>query len=373
MGIPYEHSDVQPEQEEQLTNIDTEAVTNNAVKLVLTILNNNKVGILDGEEDPVTTEKKLYVNAGDERTRGIAITDDGTISKVGIGVTNPTEELEVNGDVQIDVDTTGSLKFKNTGTSPNIITEGESPHDLAEIVSGVDGTNGGYLQIKCKANAGQMAEVLKINNVGAFRVGSSGTAANFGNIGDVMISNGVNASIDWRPKYHLKMNVGQYNMNGAFRFAHNTHVPIDTWSVDTSQSPNTLYNGDIVNNTEWRPSNSGIYLINMYLHVRSLNIDRLLETMVRMEKWNGSSWDVVLESNDRRHISTNEVDARTYTHPTGIDTTINVSSGDRYRWTIFAVTSDAQNAYILTGLDQHTRWTITRLELTESTGLILIP
>ena len=80
-----------------------------------------------------------------------------------------------------------------------------------------------------------------------------------------------------------------------------------------------------------------------------------------------------VESADRKHINTNETDARVYTHKADINATINTSTGDRYRWSIFATTSDSQDAYILAGVDFHNRLTITRLELTEATGLILIP
>lgn len=108
---------------------------------------------------------------------------DGNI-KVGINISEPEEELEIDGNIQIDSGNVARLKFQKSGGSP---------HALGEIDGEEDGTNGGDLQFFTKVDGGSVTEKLRINNKGAIGVGG----ANFGNDGDVLTSNGTTGAVSW--------------------------------------------------------------------------------------------------------------------------------------------------------------------------------
>lgn len=57
-----------------------------------------------------------------------------------------------------------------------------------------------------------MAENLFINNTGALRIRNPNNRKSFCNTGDVIIYIEKNAPIDWKYKYHLKINLGLFNM-----------------------------------------------------------------------------------------------------------------------------------------------------------------
>jgi hypothetical protein len=105
---------------------------------------------------------------------------DGNI-KVGINKSDPEEELEIDGNIQIDSGDQARLKFQKSGGSP---------HALGEIDGEQDGTNGGTLEFYTKVDGGGVTEKLRINNKGAIGVGG----ANFGNDGQFLMSKG-NAAV----------------------------------------------------------------------------------------------------------------------------------------------------------------------------------
>lgn len=134
------------------------------------------------EAQIVGTTKKLYLNSTGDRNDGITITSDG---RVGIGITDPEENLEVDGSIQIDSAEVARLKFQQTGMDP---------HDLGEIDGEQDGVDGGDLQFYTKEDGGSVTEKLRINNIGAIGIGG----ATYGTPGDVIISNGPSSSVSWR-------------------------------------------------------------------------------------------------------------------------------------------------------------------------------
>lgn len=140
MGIPYEHSD------------DADLRTLNPVEFSGDVIVNGKT-ILKG--------------------------------RVGIGgITEPEEDLEVDGSIQIDSANVARLRFQQTG---------QNPHALGEIDGEQDGTNGGTLEFYTKVDGGNVTEKLRINNTGAIGIGG----ANFGASGSVLQSNGNAASVSW--------------------------------------------------------------------------------------------------------------------------------------------------------------------------------
>jgi hypothetical protein len=102
------------------------------------------------EVDTSSLPIKLHLSTGGiESTRGITITSQG---QVGFGVTNPTEDFELDGNIQLD---TG-------GTSKIIFYDKTNDHEHAEIDAEGEGTNGGNLIFKTKAVDGSVGERIKI-------------------------------------------------------------------------------------------------------------------------------------------------------------------------------------------------------------------
>jgi len=140
------------------------------------------VGVLEG----ITTllNRSLHINVSGVTTRGMTIFDNGETARVGIGVTVPEEDLEVDGNIQIDGASNPRLKFQRTGASA---------HALSEIRAERDGTNGGDLQIRTKDVDGSVTEKLRINSDGAIGI----IGANYGDAGAVLTSNGGTLPVSW--------------------------------------------------------------------------------------------------------------------------------------------------------------------------------
>ena len=84
--------------------------------------------------------------------------------RVGINVLNPTEDLDVDGNIQLNSATTSKIVFYDANDD----------HEHAEIDATDDGTtNGGQLQFHTKVDGGSVTEKLRINNVGAIGLGGA--------------------------------------------------------------------------------------------------------------------------------------------------------------------------------------------------------
>ena len=171
-------------------------------------------------------------------TRGLTITETG---RVGIGILNPEEDLEIDGSIQIDSAVTARLKFQQSG---------QNPHALGEIDAEQDGTNGGDLQFYTKIDGGSVTEKLRINNIGAVGIGG----ANFGNTGQVIVSNGPNNSVGWSstPVFTAltaeTIDAGVTQLNINLNTTPNKHVKIqagypDLFFIFHINTLNVEYNG----------------------------------------------------------------------------------------------------------------------------------
>ena len=110
---------------------------------------------------------------------------DNSNKRIGIGIEDPDEELEIDGSIQIDSANVARLKFKKSG---------QNSHALSEIDGEQDGTNGGDLQFYTKVDGvSSVTEKLRINNVGAIGIGG----ANYGTSGQVLISDGSGSPVSW--------------------------------------------------------------------------------------------------------------------------------------------------------------------------------
>lgn len=130
-----------------------------------------------------TTKRRMHLTTnGITSTNGITITSDG---RVGIGVVEPEEDLEIDGNIQLD---TGGVQRGRV-----IFYDKQNNHEHSEIDGLGEGTNGGVLAFYTKVDGGSVTEKLRINNEGA--IGIEG--AFYGNVGQVIISNGSGNPVSW--------------------------------------------------------------------------------------------------------------------------------------------------------------------------------
>ena len=108
---------------------------------------------------------------------------DTNTNRVGINVPVPTEDLEIDGNIQMDTGSTSKIVFYD---APNA-------HEHGEIDATGEGVNGGIVKIQTKIDGGGVTEKLRINNTGAIGLGG----ANYGTTGQVLTSQGSTALPTW--------------------------------------------------------------------------------------------------------------------------------------------------------------------------------
>jgi len=167
------------------TNMIETSVLNTSTSLK-TFIPGSVLSILAGSIETEifdTTKQRMHLTTrGIAYTNGITITSDG---RVGIGVVNPEEDLELDGNIQLD---TGGAQRGRV-----IFYDKQNDHEHAEVDGLGEGTNGGSLAFYTKVDNGSVTEKLRINNKGAIGIGGS----NFGNTGQVIVSNGSGSSVSW--------------------------------------------------------------------------------------------------------------------------------------------------------------------------------
>jgi len=151
-----------------------------------------QVGYISGEIDG--TLEKLRLNTADDTVRGITITSQG---RVGINVVDPEEDLEVDGNIQLDSGGTqrGRIVFYDK----------LDDHEHAEIEGYGEGFGGGLI-FHTKIDGGGVTEKLRINNDGAIGIGGT----NYGTTGQVLTSNG-DTNL---PSWNTIDNLNSLNVNG---------------------------------------------------------------------------------------------------------------------------------------------------------------
>jgi hypothetical protein len=88
---------------------------------------------------------------------------DTANNRVGINVANPTEDLEIDGNIQIDTSGLGRLIFY----------DGNDDHEHAEIDGDDDGTTGGKLLFKTKVDGGSVSTKMIIGQNGNVGIGTT--------------------------------------------------------------------------------------------------------------------------------------------------------------------------------------------------------
>jgi len=187
---------------------------------------------------------------------GDTIYIDNNNNRVGIGVPNPTEDLELDGNIQLD---TGGVQRGRV-----IFYDKQNDHEHAEVDGLGSGTNGGTLAFYTKVDGGSVSEKLRINDKGA--VGIAG--ANYGTTGQVLTSAGSGAVPTWTTPS---------GGGGITQYATFTYQPAvgseqlvtNTFTRLEYDTTNTIGGSDITLDTTTNIgritlATTGVYMINYY-------------------------------------------------------------------------------------------------------------
>ena len=112
---------------------------------------------------------------------------DALNSRLGINVAVPTEDLELDGNFQLNTGSSSKIVFYN---KPNA-------HENAEIDAESELADGGIIRFQTKVNGGSVTEKLRINNAGAIGLGG----AVYGGTNQVIVSQGSTLPPRWRNNY----------------------------------------------------------------------------------------------------------------------------------------------------------------------------
>jgi len=130
-----------------------------------------------------TIKTRMHLTtSGIATAKGITITSDG---RVGIGVVEPEEDFELDGNIQLD---TGGVQRGRV-----IFYDKQNNHEHAEVDGLGEGTNGGVLAFYTKVDGSFVTEKLRINNTGAIGIKGS----NYGSSGQVLTTNGSGSAVSW--------------------------------------------------------------------------------------------------------------------------------------------------------------------------------
>ena len=112
---------------------------------------------------------------------------DALNSRLGINVAVPTEDLELDGNFQLNTGSSSKIVFYN---KPNA-------HENAEIDAESELADGGIIRFQTKVNGGSVTEKLRINNAGAIGLGG----AVYGGTNQVIVSQGSINPPTWKNNY----------------------------------------------------------------------------------------------------------------------------------------------------------------------------
>ena len=98
----------------------------------------------------------LNPNEGNIEQKGMTLLANNNNTRVGINVANPTEDLEIDGNIQLDSNNQSRIIFYDT----------QNDHEHAEIDATGSGTNGGDILFKTKNDGGIVSEKMRITNDG---------------------------------------------------------------------------------------------------------------------------------------------------------------------------------------------------------------
>jgi len=259
----------------QLTNVVVEGVANNDTLVYEDGLWKNKSDFISGDitcdnlqvlgtanvvgelsTDAVTKLfNDRYTFGPDAEFEGNLIVDtaqntlyvDTINHRVGINKV-PTEDLDVDGNIQINTNGTEKITFYDNGHD----------HEHGKLLFTGDGTDGSEFEVHTLTDGGSVTQKLTINNAGAIGLGAT---PDYGTTGSVLTSNGSSSAPTWNAPYLLRV-----YCDTLYQPADNTTTTMRYWVNDTDFST-TNYNSDFTGTGaaggEWTCPQTGYYSMNI--------------------------------------------------------------------------------------------------------------
>lgn len=186
----------------------------------------------------------------------------------------PEEDLDVDGNIQINTSGLGKLVFYDSNDA----------HEHAELDADDDGANGGQFIVKTKEDGGSVTQKLNINNAGAVGLGAT---PNYGTSGSLLTSNGSSALPSWTVPYYFRV---YKNTNQSL--TDNNTAKVIGFIKDTNASTSQGITDFDTTNSLWSPSISGVYFVVAQLAIyggTTQTSGDLLRARVRLMRMNNAT------------------------------------------------------------------------------------
>jgi hypothetical protein len=206
-------------------------------------------GVIQTTTNALGTTRRMNLATGSiGNTRGITITESG---RVGIGILDPEEDLQIDGKLRIDDANTQTLTFHDT--------QGGQTREHGRIELTDNGGGADLLFYTRPSGGNEPTEKLRIDKNGAIGIGG----ANYGNTGQVIVSNGSGNSVSWENQRFYEGQPFNYfatgGADGVARadFTNNTAVAFHGTTYGSSKFLDILYSGVGIEIGSYDPAASG--------------------------------------------------------------------------------------------------------------------
>ena len=222
-------------------------------------------------------------------------------NKVGINKLNPDEQLDINGKLRIEADTTQTIRFFDTQG-------GGGPDENGRIEVAQDGGGGEVKIYTLETGGGTPNERLSVNRRGA--LGLSGL---YGSSGQVLQSNGSGSAVSWTnlPVSNTKVYATRYYAGSGSAISNPSYINSSslTWSPYGSFSDANLFS-TVDQNAVFRIQRDGVYQVYLKLAVSNTsNTNDMYAILTHKPSGSGSWVDIttslsVENSGDTFHSTT---------------------------------------------------------------------
>jgi hypothetical protein len=182
-------------------------------------------------------------------TLGDVLYIDNVNNRVGINKAVPEEDLDIDGNIQINTNGTEKITFYDNGHD----------HEHGKLLFTTDGTDGAEFEVHTLTDGGSVSQKLTINNAGAIGLGAT---PNYGTSGSVLTSNGSSALPSWTTPYYFRV-----YKNTDQTLTDNTTSKIIGFIHDTNASTSQGITDFDTTNNLWSPSIAGVYFVVAQLQI----------------------------------------------------------------------------------------------------------
>jgi len=136
---------------------------------------------IESKNDSGTYSMTLNPYDNNPGQKGVTLLANNNNTRVGINVANPTEELEIDGNIQLDSSNQSRIIFYDT----------QNNHEHAEIDALGEGTNGGHLIFHTKTDLGSVSEKMRITDTGNVGIGTTNPSEKLEVDGNIKVNNNI--------------------------------------------------------------------------------------------------------------------------------------------------------------------------------------